>query len=157
MHLKLSSQTKQVIADLIMSQDEVITVTYAPVQWQSGGSDCGLFALAFATSICAGHDPATILYDQATILYDQAHMHSHLLACLLAGEITPFPQRTVGRRTRLQRAHVEQVPVFCLCRLPDDGATMVQCDDCDTWFHKALPADLNTCSVWYCNSCHTKL
>ena len=37
---------------------------YCDVQWQSGGSDCGIFALAFATSLCSGQDPTTTSYDQ---------------------------------------------------------------------------------------------
>ena len=44
----------------MMCRDKAITVTYVPVQWQSEGADGSLFALAFAATLCAGNDPATI-------------------------------------------------------------------------------------------------
>ena len=57
LHLMLTSTLHMVIADLMMTTKKVISVKYADVQWQSGPSDCGLFALAFATSLCNGNDP----------------------------------------------------------------------------------------------------
>ena len=36
------------------------------VQRQQGGSDCGLFALAFATSLCANTSPSEIYYTAPT-------------------------------------------------------------------------------------------
>ena len=149
MHYGLSSRTKRVIADLVMSKDKAITVTYPPVQWQSGASDCGIFALAFATSLCLGQDPAAVSYDQA-------HMRSHLLACLTSSKITPFPQRVHSRRVNMQKPHTELLPVFCLCRLPDDGGRMVQCDNCDEWYHETcirLPSKINIDVSWHCANC----
>lgn len=52
MNLRLSSTNEKVIADLLRCTERDITVNYVQVQYQSGGSDCGLFALAFATSWC---------------------------------------------------------------------------------------------------------
>ena len=67
MHLRLSSHTKKLVADLMQSQSEEITIRYQAVQWQSGGSDCGLFAVAFATSLCNGIDPVTVTFTQSEI------------------------------------------------------------------------------------------
>ncbi len=47
---------------------------------QSGGSDCGLFSLAFAASLCAGKDPLQTSYSQHKFRH-------HLVGCL---EITLF-------------------------------------------------------------------
>ena len=58
--MKLSSQTKKLIADLLMTREKSITIMHTSVQWQSGSSDCGLFVLAFATSLCQGFDPVNI-------------------------------------------------------------------------------------------------
>ena len=149
MHCGLSSRTKRVIADLVMSKDKVIAVTYPPVQWQSGASDCGIFSLAFATSLCLGQDPAAVSYDQV-------HMRSVLLACLTSNKITPFPQRVHSRRVNMQKPHTELLPVFCLCRLPDDGGRMVQCDNCDEWYHGTciqLPSEINIDVSWHCANC----
>ena len=150
MHLKLSPRTKKLVADLMMTRDKAIVVTYSNVQWQSGGSDCGLFALAFATSLCEGHDPATILYDQP-------RMRDHLLSCIIAGKITTFPQRSSRRRARVNKAETELIPVFCKCRLPDDGGIMIQCSQCDEWYHEScirLPDKyLNSELSWCCSQC----
>ena len=48
--------------------------------------------------------------------------------------------------------------VFCYCRLPDDGNTMVHCELCDEWFHHdcikkkgwATPVDNED---WICGVC----
>ena len=53
-------------------QGDTITISHRNVQWQSGSSDCGLFAVAFATAICAGCDPASSVFDQTS-------MRQHLL------------------------------------------------------------------------------
>ena len=52
---------------------------------QTGSSDCGLFAIAYAIDLLHGDDPKNILYDQSK-------MHKHLLKNLEEGKITPFPK-----------------------------------------------------------------
>ena len=49
--------------------------TFPDVQQQDGGFDCGLYALAFGYSLCAGTDPAKLVYIQA-------EFRSHFLRCL---------------------------------------------------------------------------
>jgi hypothetical protein len=41
------------------------------------------------------------------------------------------PQETVGSG----KAYLQDEPVFCICRKPDDGRPMVCCDVCDEWYH----------------------
>ena len=64
LHMTLSKNIKKVIADLLRHQGSNITLNHCDVQWQSGSSDCGVFAIAFATAICAGHNPAAIVFNQ---------------------------------------------------------------------------------------------
>ena len=59
-------------------------LVYAPVQQQTNASDCGLFAIAFATSLVFGYDPQDITFDTT-------RMRAHLVACFKAGAITQFP------------------------------------------------------------------
>ncbi len=152
LHGKLPSTSKRVIADLMMTRDKAIEVTYAPVQCQSGGSDCGLYALAFATSLCAGKDPVMITYIQP-------QMRSHLVTCLTKAAITSFPQRSSSRRVRIPTTRSELIPVYCVCRLPDDGGVMIQYTSCEEWFHRGciqLPAKYvkNKKLAWNCRDCH---
>jgi hypothetical protein len=55
------------------------------VQQQSGGNDCGLFAIAFATSLCHGEDPSQVFYDQKS-------MRQHLWQCINHEKISDFPK-----------------------------------------------------------------
>ena len=52
-----------------------------PVQQQANGSDCGVFSIAFATSLVYGQNPAFII----------SQKYPHLLHCLRGGVMTPFP------------------------------------------------------------------
>ena len=49
----------KLVADLM--QTKSLTVEFVDVQKQKGGSDCGLFALAFIASICNGQDPTKLV------------------------------------------------------------------------------------------------
>ena len=55
-----------------------------PVQQQTNGSDCGVFAVAFATCLVFGVDPTYIDFDVQG-------MRPHLAACLRSGRISLFP------------------------------------------------------------------
>lgn len=54
------------------------------VQAQQNLIDCGVFAIAFATELVHGQDPALCQFDCTT-------MRAHLLASLEAGHIDRFP------------------------------------------------------------------
>ena len=64
-----------------------ISPAFMPVQQQEGSDDCGLFAIAFATSLCFGQDPCYTSYYQA-------RMRNHLRECLIGKRISPFPYET---------------------------------------------------------------
>ena len=53
------------------------------MQWQSGGSDSGLFPLAFTTSLCSGIDPITVTFTQS-------QMRPHLLLCIEKRSMSMF-------------------------------------------------------------------
>ena len=53
-------------------------------QTQRGGADCGLFAIAVATSLGYGDDPAKSTFQQE-------NLSEHLLKCLESGNLTIFP------------------------------------------------------------------
>ena len=51
---------------------------------QSGGVDCGLFAIAFSVDLCYGIDPSAVVYDQS-------RMRKHLIECFDKMKLTQFP------------------------------------------------------------------
>ena len=82
--------TKEAIASLLGTTRKSVSLTFIDVQQQSNSYDCGLFALAYASSICDGVDPTTINYKQC-------NLHPHFLNCLMKDEYHSFPIEPVHR------------------------------------------------------------
>lgn len=61
-----------------------ISLNCIPIHKQAGYIDCGLYAIALATSIAHGVDPETQVYRQD-------EMRQHLLICLEKKQMTVFP------------------------------------------------------------------
>ena len=102
--------TQSQIAAIMCCPDTSITLKVEKTQFQKGGSDCGLFAIAFATDLCHGNNPASYRYDPDKL-------RSHLLECLRLKKMTPFPSQL----HRPGRHQTERIRVYCSCHLPDDG------------------------------------
>ena len=130
--------------DLMQSQQKQIEQCYADVQWQSGLRDCGLFSLAFATSICFGAHPTTIALEQWLL-------RSHLLDCIQSEKLSMFPVRTNTRRLKpLKKEHISN---YCVCHLNDESAQMIECFSSLKWFHQSGVRMLNKELQWKCLKC----
>ena len=73
------------------------------VQNRQGISDCGLFAIAFATDLAYGNEPGSYKYDQAKL-------REHFLDCLSKNVMAPSPQKTPSQN---KKPHIEKVHIFC--------------------------------------------
>ncbi|KAG1653542.1 Gypsy retrotransposon integrase-like protein 1 [Nymphon striatum] len=103
----------QVAASTLFCQSsEKITVDVMDCQKQSGGNDCGLFAVAHATALCFGMDPSLFQWKQ-----DQ--MRSHLKKCISSGRIEMFPHtyQNVHKKVILFSFDFD---IYCHCRKPYD-------------------------------------
>ncbi len=105
----LSNRTMEQIIALIALH--WINIEICNVQMQHGGSDCGLFALAFAESLCTGKDPAKTTYVQH-------RLRQHLVTCLNSLYFTCFPKQTRARQNRPSK--VLDIQIYCHCRQPYD-------------------------------------
>lgn len=120
------------------------------VRPQLGSVDCGLFAIAMATDICNGTDPATVHYKQDA-------MRSHLVASFENQSLSPFPS-FVHKSLNKRVVFTLDVDLYCICRQPE-RLPMVCCDACDTWYHPDcidIPGEVfdETGDLsWYCPSC----
>ena len=78
-----------------------VHVAVPQVQKQSGKTDCGCFAIAWTVHLAYGDKPETIILDQTKL-------RSHLEACLLKQQFTPFPH-TIKKtqRTRSQTLSIK--------------------------------------------------
>ena len=54
LYYDMPKSTKEQICALLATSQPVIGLDFVNVQHQTNSSDCGLFALAFCTSLCAG-------------------------------------------------------------------------------------------------------
>ena len=116
LHWKLSPHDKKVVACLLNSKEKEIKINYVDVQWQSGGNDCGLFAIAFATSLCAGQNPALASYKQLG-------MRDHLIQCINNEVMVPFPVRASTRKKlKMKNQNSERVPILIF--VPADNRIM---------------------------------
>ena len=145
-------RTKQQISSLLFSKCHEIQLVFPTVQQQHNSSDCGLFALAFAVSLCAGNDPSNTTYIQS-------NLRSHLLSCLDLNDISLFPTRKQKRSAR-KAPITPSFNIYCICRLPEEGK-MIECEKCLEWFHKdcvhTIPSNWRKSKKrsWFCDKCIT--
>ena len=118
------------IASYSCHPDPELVLHVTSVQQQNNSVDCGLYAIAFATSLCYGHDPESIVFDHSL-------MRSHLIKCIQDGDMTPFPSIGGKRCKRCPRV-ASVVQIYCTCRQPyyPQEDFMVCCKDCNKWYHK---------------------
>ena len=134
---------------MLLAAQDTVTFENEKVQKQVGSSDCGLFSLAFATDLCFGLEPKNQKYNQK-------EMRQHFVCCLESGKMTPFPK--TERRVPLPLSSSKtSVPIFCLCRLPNDKQEYVECFKCKGWYHPEC-ASIPTWAVnsklrWKCPKC----
>ena len=146
------------IASILKTPDSSFQIRFPDVQRQSGGSDCGLFAIAFAVALCFGSDPHLLSFDQQK-------MRDHLLDCFVKEILNSFPSSSKPRRLARRRvAAIKDVKVYCLCRLPwvktdRSRGGLIQCRMCTEWFHQ-ICAEINDATFnqplkyhWYCSTC----
>ena len=152
-HLKIykKPQPESSVQPELHEPDDLMTVDVMNVQQQKGGNDCGVFAVAFATSLVFGQCPT---HRQ----YTQKQMRCHLVQCLENKEMISFPSRKVNLKYLSEIRNSYSLLVICTCH-EIERDTQIQCDRCQMWYHTDcinLPPDspcLNDSFVWFCASC----
>ena len=129
-----------------------------PVQQQKNGADCGLFSIAFATSLAFGEDPSNSTCNSAAL-------RPHLIKCLTSGRIAPFP-KIEGKRVVRCKPSTHTVEIFCSCRTPwtaqrNSSYDMAQCCMCSEWYHKrcekiTLAVFRENQKTWFCRGCKNR-
>ena len=128
------------------------------VQQQTNSVNCGLLAIAFATSLAFGEDPANVTYDSKKL-------RMHLIKYLDEKQMTCFPKSTEKRVLKCQ-SRLAAIELYCKCRMPyNESSTkyedrMVECSQCLEWYHVScqnIPAKLfdskYKSEVWHCYKC----
>lgn len=117
-------------------------------QRQRNGFDCGVFAIAFATSLAHGEDPSKLTY----VL---SQLRKHLAACMELERLTPFPSKISADNEGIREKIVKE-PIYCICRRSSylvGGSEMVECEDCFEWFHDECVEDFpeSEDTRWICD------
>ena len=77
-------ETEYIIANLFQCGSKNLRIKIARSQKQKGGSDCGIYAIAFATAVAHGINPGKLKLKQED-------MNAHLVHCLNEEHFTVFP------------------------------------------------------------------
>ena len=142
---------KAKIANLLTTEELAINVLFMDVQMQSGGYDCGLFSIAFATALVFGKQPGPFFFVQQK-------MRAHLIECLERQEMSMFPIKK-RRRTEFKVKTVDEIPIYCICRMPElPNSAWIECSSCKEWYHsdtcvKVPPKYCTTKALWHCGKC----
>ena len=88
------------IANILKPTGKNIKFNIIPVQRQAGGTECGLFAIAFAVALGLGFNPTKLLFKQES-------MRGHLIDCLTKQEFSnfSFSINTNWRKKNYKRKH----------------------------------------------------
>ena len=126
----------QQIASIVHEDGPELVITLKKVQKQTNSVDCGLNALACATSLVNGINP-----EDKT--YSVKDLRTHLLQCLQDGKMKQFPRDTGSRPQRVRATTTVKLNLYCHCRMPwrpsDNqvrGMAMAECELCLKWFHQ---------------------
>lgn len=89
----LSEDTAVQLSDIYHSLEKTnkLEVNMLQCQHQTGSTDCGLFAIAWAVEFANGNKPENVTFDQKK-------MRAHLIQCIDNGKILRFPQARVSKR-----------------------------------------------------------
>ena len=142
----------QQLCCFLKTQEKQVTINLMEMQSQSGGSDCGCFAVASAAALCQGEDPSCFVWSQEK-------MRGYLLDCLTERKMHPFSAKKKMKSSTLSTwvKKTVTIPVFCSCRGPANRKGMLQCVKCSEWFHKTccnIPASsFRKNVVWKCPTC----
>ena len=139
------------VLELIQSSEHRVTFRNMMMQSQDGYSDCGVFAIAVATSLCYKEDPTVVRWKVGL-------MRMHLLKCIEGGRMEPFPQARKDLRCQRKTRKIVTYDIHCVCRKRHNNRQiMKQCDSCQGWFHqkclKIPKSSLSTSNTWKCPNC----
>ena len=144
----------RLLNSIVRTEYPRIVLNFIDVTCQKGSNDCGLFAIAYAMSICCAKMPGKLVFDQNL-------MRCHLLNCLETKKIEEFPVKKEHRNSEKVTCE-DAVMVHCSCRMPktEDDNDKVTCTSCGELFHNHICVEHpDLCSLqekWMCNNCSHK-
>jgi len=129
LHMKPSDVCMQSVLKFLKSSESKLTFEIMNVARQTGSTDCGLYAIAYAQCLLSGKDPVNAVFDQTL-------MRKHLLTAFDHEELSEFPVTSL-RVVRRKVLRSFSLVVYCVCRGGClTGEQMIACDTCKLWLHR---------------------
>ncbi|XP_047145632.2 uncharacterized protein LOC124818650 [Hydra vulgaris] len=158
-HGKVANHTKRQICAIMKCTQKKLTIHALPVQQQSNGADCGVFAISFIYHIISTKT------NPENITFSIPEMRAHMLHCIQVNQVSSFPQLLADCKRCFQKDIC--IELFCSCRMPWNPVEnqlkekqMAQCNHCQQWFHRMcenIPdfvfSKKNCRLPWYCHCC----
>ena len=109
MHLHQVAMLKMQIASLLCTQESSISLIFKGTQKQIGSSECGLYAIAFATALMFGQQPGAFFFDEKSL-------RKHLVDCFQKQRMSIFPYtRTRRNASKVRLWNIFQFTVCAGC------------------------------------------
>ncbi len=126
-----------------------LMVTLISVQQQDGVTECGVYCIANAYNAALGRS-------LSEVTYKKQEMRAHLEQCFEDEKLSPFPPATAPvQKSTLQHLSIQ---LHCLCGLPETyDSQMVECEDCQKWFHFRCVGLKSEPQNWLCPNCDDKV
>ncbi len=153
---KPSYNVKQQICSFLRPLANSFIFDILNIMPQPNSYDCGVIAIANATELLFGNNPAKCVWDVSK-------MREHLIQCFQQQKITRFP---ILRERRIPFGHSVKnfviEDIHCTCRMPEDHSkSMIECSMCKKWFHGACIGleglENYTDKKWFCSKCDCML
>ena len=123
----VNESVKTQISNLICTQNSSIRLSFVDVVRQSGINDCGVFAVAYATSLC-------FEVSLSNPFFQQKSMREHIYRCLGERKFTMSPISKYRRQMENKIKSQIDISIYCTCRMPARNP-MIECNSCHEWFH----------------------
>jgi hypothetical protein len=101
----LSTEAIKIIAYLLHFEMSSFTINIMNVGRQTESQECGLYSIAYLTSIAHGEDPTAVKYNQDD-------MRCHLIKCFEKNELFKFPSQ-IRRKIKGKMHKKEHINVYC--------------------------------------------
>ena len=141
LQLKPNVETLNQIAQFSKSSCDTLKVKVQNVHIQENSNDCGILAIAFATSLLSGQDPTTVKY---------FNIRNHLMKCIKTGNMSQFP---TTKRCHGPPIHELHYLLECYCRGILEGFPTVQCKMCTLKCHVSCVTGSKNSRKWLCQLC----
>ena len=151
---KITKNVEKKICALLLCKEPVIKVVINSVFQQGNVVDCGVFAIALATSLAFDENPTSCSYNVPL-------MRQNLVNCFEKEMMYPFPKQDSTKRVLKCKKIQLLLSIYCSCHSVcqyERENPMVECMTCYEWFHQKcekIPSKVftNKAANFFCKGC----